>query len=213
MPLSTSQLQTLKSDLAANTNTVLINGVATAINAVPQGYQNAGTVAAWYNQTAAPAYYVIRTDAPVSDIFNNIAWPNFTPNFTVTTSTTAQSANQAMVASLLCQGKQMNLQNMLIGRTTFDATRANEAAGLKDATTALPAGANFANIAAGWTNIIPVLGRQATYAEKLFVTAGANTAVPVLYDGTSAQGASGNPALMGFEGALQAQDILNAWAA
>lgn len=213
MPLTASQLTTLKNDLAANTNTVLINGVATAINAVPHGAQNAQTIADWYNQTASPAYQVIRTDALILDIYNNIIWPNYTPNFTLTTSTSAQQANQCACASALCQGKQMNLQNLFIGRTTFDATKSNQTAGLKDATTNLPAGASFANVNAGWQQIIPVLNRAATYAEKLFVTAAAQTAVPVLYDGTSAQGTTGNPALMGFEGQLTALDIENAWVA
>ncbi len=66
MPLTTAQLQTLKTDLAANNNTVLINGVATAIKDVPHGSQNAQTIADWYNLATASTW-IWKNNSPLSE--------------------------------------------------------------------------------------------------------------------------------------------------
>jgi hypothetical protein len=68
MPLTAAQLTTLKNDLAANANTVLINGVATAINAVPRGPDNAWQIAAWYNGQAAPDFVVWKTNVAIGAV-------------------------------------------------------------------------------------------------------------------------------------------------
>jgi hypothetical protein len=67
MPLSPAQLTALKNDMAANTNTVLINGVPTAINVVPHGAQNAQTIADWYNLPHA-TWTVWKSLVPLGEI-------------------------------------------------------------------------------------------------------------------------------------------------
>src|SRR5262245_24937125 len=71
MPLTPSQLAALKADLAANSNTVLVAGVATAIKDVPRNSDTAFDVAKWYNLVAVPAFQVYRTSVPMSEIMLN----------------------------------------------------------------------------------------------------------------------------------------------
>src|SRR5512142_1033206 len=96
--LTAAQQTTLKTNLAANTNTVLINGVATAINVVPQGFQNAQTIADWYNLTVSPNYFVWHSQVNVNDVLNNLTWANFTPAPAPDTTVTWSNC------SLSCQG-------------------------------------------------------------------------------------------------------------
>lgn len=211
MPLTSAQLQTLKTDLAANTNTVLIGGVATAIKDVPHTVAAAYAVSLWYSQLVSPNYFVIRTDAAIEDVHNAINYGKFTPNPAVTSG----NAAQASACALYAQTKLMNLDK-LIGRpnqSTFDASHNRNVNSLNDAVTNLPTGAAFAATDAGWGNVLPLLSRVALNVEKLFVTAAAATAVPLLYDGSSAQGLAGNPSLMGYEGTIDTTVIQAAWAA
>lgn len=73
MSLSPAQLQTLKSDLAANASTVLINGQPVAIKDVPAGPQNADTVAAWYVGDASPAFWVWRSAITRQNVLYSIS--------------------------------------------------------------------------------------------------------------------------------------------
>ena len=208
MPLTPAQVAALATDIAANTATA--PGTQGAIKDLPHTPDNAFAVALWYNLTVGSAYWVIRTDAPVTDILNNVTWANYTPNVTVTST----NATQAQANSNYAQGKMLNVQTMTIGRDSFNATLPNQTAGLKDATTALPCGANFANQTGGWNNIVGVLQRQPTNVEKLFAVA--NTAVPTLQNGASARGTkydgtNGNPDLMAFEGTLSDSDVRACW--
>ena len=217
MPLTTAQLQALKADIAANANTIPAGQswsgsfAGTAISALPVGNADAAfAIAGWYSQLASPAYYVIRTDAPILDIFNAVTWANYTP----ADAPTSGNAAQATAAALYCQGKQFNLELMFFGKSSFDATKGVQTAGLKDATTQLPSKTGFVMQTGGWTNIIPVLQRQAKYVEKLFAAA---STLPALQNGASARGTqydgtNGNPDVMGYEGSITYQDVLNAWA-
>lgn len=208
--LSSSQLQTFKTDMLANANVIpagmpFAGQTISALAASPTADKE-DAIARWYNLLASPAYWVIRTDAPVADILNNIVWANFTPQPAVT----GANAAQATGCSSYCQGKMLNLQTMLgFGRTSFDATKASQTSGLKDGTTQLPSGAAFANQTGGWPTIIPVLQRTCRNIEKLFAIA---STVAALQNGASARGTqfdgtNGNPDIMGFEGAISASDV------
>ncbi len=88
---------------------------------------------------------------------------------------TDQGLNNAIFQSrqLACQTKQMNIQTMLTGRDTIDGSKANIRAGLQDALTNIPSGANGAVRSAGWTNVRDgVIARVVTRLEKLFATGG-----------------------------------------
>jgi len=166
---TTAQLTALKADLAANAATVAINGMATAINAVPHGTANAQAVADWYNLPAAPAFTVWRTDVSKDEVNGAVDW----------TEVVALATNPLLAFQLLKDQSKVNASQASI-RAAFGAifpaaTKPNSNAGL-----------------------LAVARRSATNAEKLFAT------------GT---GTTGSPATMGFEGALTAQDVLNAWSA
>ena len=182
--LTPAQLATLRADINADaTLSALANNGDTAID-----------IAAAYNATSNPAMSVWRTDAPVNDIYDAIDWTKYTPN---------DLADVTVIFSnrvLLVQTKQMNLQNMLTGRTTLNASKANIRAGLRDAVTALPSGTGGALVSPGGTGGATVLQaciRTATRAEKLFAGAPATTGP------TTAN-------LLVFEGAITAQDVSQA---
>ena len=172
MALTTAQIATLKADIAANSDT----------NSQPMSNAGHAEIARLYN--LASTTDVWRTDAPVSGIADAINWAAYTP--TDTPDGTALYTNRALVI----QTKQMNLQMMLQGRTTVDASRANIRAGLRDAVTGLPAGASGAVVVAGGANgitVLTALTRKALRIEKLFMgataTTGPVTANLLVYEG------------------------------
>ena len=97
--------------------------------------------------------------------------------------------------SLACQGKQYNLQTMLVGRTVIDASRQRVRDGLQDALTDLPSGNNGALRQGGWTQVLPLLKRAATNAEALFL---------------AGVGSDADPGRFVFEGNVTIADVGNA---
>jgi hypothetical protein len=203
--LTFAQLAALKADIAANANTIPAGQPWTGafagqqIKAVPSSGDGNAAIAGWYGLTASPDFLVWRTDAPVKDILDAITWANYTPASAVddATLTTALLAAQRQTQLLAIQTKQMNLQNMVIGREQIDASKVNIRAGLRDCVVNLPAGASGANIqAAGASgiNVMNVLTRKANSVEKLLVTSSATTG------GVTAS-------IMGFEGTISGSDV------
>lgn len=197
-----------------------IAALKTYLNTDPDGLGFAALIAVGDDTSitaklnTASTYSIIRTDAPTLDIENAILWANYTPSAAI-------SIANAQIAALYCQNKQINLQ-LLIQRpnqTAFDATRANNVAGLKDATTALPSKSDLTNQTGGWTQgtgqttTVPMaLCRLATFVEKLFATPN-TTQVPQLFDGTSAAGTApstggvGAPGLLTYQGPCNTDDV------
>lgn len=180
--LTPAQKTTLKNHVAANTNTVSVNGgTPVAINTLPINGDTLQVIAAWYNLTAAPEYRVWRHDVSVSEILDKVNYTNFTPNDdpNQSTATLAQVwENRAM----LIQIKQRNLQLLLQGLERFNATKGTLRNGLQDCTESLPSGNNGNARNGGWTNIQPVLSRPVTNAERLYSTGTGSTAVPGTLD-------------------------------
>lgn len=146
MNFTEAQLQTLRTWLDANADGLDDEAAASALNA-----------------TASPDYWVWRNDVPAGEIFDLITWANYTP--ADAPDSTATWTNR----SLACQGKQFNLQTMLIGSNgSLDCGKPGIRAGLNDATTALPSGAGGQSRSGGWANIVAAIRTKATVAEKLF---------------------------------------------
>lgn len=169
MALTPAQLTTLKADILANGD----------MNTEPMTSAGAFNIAALYN--AVSTTDVWRTEAPVNLIYDAITWTNYTPVDSVP-AINGLNGNGELLQYWCRQGniniKQMNLQNMLIGRTSVDASKANLRAGLRDCVIAIPAGANGANIVAGGSSGVTVMNallRKATRFEKLFATVDATT--------------------------------------
>jgi hypothetical protein len=185
MALSTAQKQALKADIAADPT----------LGQLAHTSDSAFAIAALYNLPASPDFFVWQTAAPTRDIFDAITWANYTP---------ADAADNTVTFSnrlLVIQTKQMNLQNMLVGRDSVDASKANVRLGLRDAVINLPAGASGANVSAGGASgatVMNALTRKATRLEKLLVTSSPSTG------GVTA-------GVMGYEGAISSDDVINAW--
>lgn len=188
MPLTPTQLQALKDDIAANTNT--IGGVP--IKDLPRSPDNTFAITVWYNQPTA-AFYVWR-DVSVETILSQISFANMTPADAVPTDTALNVAIW-QARSLACQGKQFNLQNMIVGRTVAPMKRSTFRSAMQDALTNLPAGAGGALLGANWTGVRAAAIQLATNAERLF----ASTA--------SGNGAQATPADVVVEGAISFSDV------
>lgn len=188
MALTTAQLATLKADILANSD----------MNTQPMTSGGAFAIAALYNVVGATDVW--RTEAPVSAIYDAITWTNFTPTDSIP-AINGLNGNGDLLQYWCRQGiiniKQMNLQNMLIGRDTVDASKANLRAGLRDCVIAIPAGALGVNIVAGGTSgatVMNALVRKATRYESLFAPTTATTGTVTAH-------------LMGIEGAVTSDDI------
>lgn len=180
--MTPAQLQTLRDDIANSPDLV-----------GKQDYE----ISALYNADAAPTYLVWRTDASTDAVMDAIDWTKYTPNMRPQLADTP--ARAAFILNLLgnINIKQMNLQNMLFGRATVDATKAGIRKGLQDAVTAVPAGAAGAEIDPGGAlgaTVLLTMTRPARRIEKLLVTSTPTTG------GVQA-------GVMGFQGTVSPQDI------
>jgi hypothetical protein len=211
MPLTAAQITTLTTDLGTNTNTVLIGGVATAINAITAQQKNSDSafaVAAWYNLLTATAFYGNYRSVPVSVIRGCIRWKRLTtaesPPASPSTDTHFLSVTNALLSI------QENVQ-MLIGfGGTVDCTQKVIVQGLSDALSAVPSGAAGAAQDAGWSTVpnSPAglltlqqsICRLGTNAEKLFADTSGGTGA----DNTHA-------ATFTFEGLISGTDIQSIW--
>lgn len=198
--LTTAQKQAVKADIAANTNTVLINGTPTAINVVPVSPDNAQSVADWYNLQASPNFFGNYATVPASDIFNAITWKNLTPADAVPT-TPDLTVQVWMARNAMCQTLQMNVQTMLLGRDTIDATKGKIRSGFQDSLSSVPSGASGASQDAGWAAVQKILCRKLSNVEKLLAdTSGGNG------------GSNTTAATCTAEGQLSGADVLAIWA-
>lgn len=168
MNLTPAQLQTLGNDIK-NDPTL------SAIPKTPDGFV---TIASVYNTAFAPTFWVYRTNILPSEIFDKIAWANFTPHDPpVAADTPAALAASATLwgnRATVCQIKQNTLQIMLLGiETTINASHNNTRSGVQDALTNIPSGVNGAPQSGGWEDVsMFVLPRAGTRGEKLFAVAG-----------------------------------------
>ena len=177
MSMTTAQLATLKTAILADANlTALVASFST------------GAIKDYLN-TPTAAYYVWQTAVSTQTLYDNITWANFTP--VDAPDGTATWTNRA----LACQGKQFNVQIILQGRDTLNASKANVRAGLQDALTAIPSGVAGANKSGGWTNVQTAMQRLATNGEKVFA---------------SGLGTTASPSTLGFEGYIQDSDVVQA---
>lgn len=194
--LSTAQLATLKAAIEANTNTIpsgypWTGGFAgVQVKDVPNNGDGNAAVAGWYNLATSPAFIVWR-NLPMETVLNTITFASMTPLDAVPTDT-ALNTSIWQARALSCQGKQFNLQNLTIGRSTAPMKRSNYRGAMQDCLTNLPAGANGATIAANWVGVRDAAKFTATNAEKLFAT------------GT---GTTNSPADLGYEGSISADDV------
>lgn len=181
--------------------TALKNFIAAdnTLNAFANDESGAFAIAALMDVAASPDFFVYRPNVPVHDIYDQVQWSKLTPADAVPTDT-ALNAAVWQARSLACQGKQFNLQTMVMGQQTINASKSNVRAGLQDALTNVPSAASGVTQAAGWVGVRDnALARKATRTEKLFAdTAGGNGA------------AAATAAVLVIEGKLSIADIVDA---
>lgn len=156
MQLTPAQLTALKADLAANTSTVLVAGVATQIkNVAALANRNdiAPDVAAWYNLEAAGPYWLWKTVIFESEI---------------TRSPSSDATNWDWTAYIArSQGERDAWARLFMGGGSgMNPSLTNVRQGLADI---FSGSAN--NAAAQRTHLLATCRRKATNAEKLFVVA------------------------------------------
>ena len=123
-------------------------------------------IAAHYNTLTATKGW--RTEVPTKAVRAAITFSSYTPNDAA--DNTATFTNRA----LLAQTKQINLQIMLQGLETIDASLPQARADLRDAVIQLPTGAAGAMVSAGGVsgvNVLTACTRLATVAELLLAAA------------------------------------------
>lgn len=169
MTLTTAQYASLRAAIQADP----------VLSAIPIGGDGDIDIANAFNATASPDFMVWRPDVPVREIMDTFNFAAFTPADSMPESQVDSAAIQRYAARLLAiQTKQMNLQLMLQGRDTVDASLSNFRAGLRDALINVPAGVNGAGVAVAGASAVNALNactRRATRAEKLFSGSNATT--------------------------------------
>jgi len=172
--MTPEQITTLRAAIAADANLVALRAAKDT-----QGICD-------YLNGPTAGFVLWQTAVPIQTVYDSITWANLTP--ADAPDGTATWTNRA----LCCQGKQFNIQTMLQGRDSINATKANVRAGLQDGLTQIPSGVSGANRSAGWTTLQTAMQRLATVAEKVFAT------------GT---GTTGSPAIPSFEGLVQVGEV------
>jgi hypothetical protein len=184
--LTTAQKTTLNTHISTNPD----------LSSFPNVRDHDQTIADYMNAVANPAVFGWNNAVPVESILNALNYANFTPNESPAQANEVNGQtweNRAM----LVQIKQMNLQVLLQGRSTLDATRGNLRTGLQDATENLPTGNNGALRTGGWANIQPVLSRAALRIEALLRTGGG-------------AGTQADPYTFDYQGQITADDVFRA---
>lgn len=188
MPLTTTaQITALRNAIDAETDPVFV------------GYRNEGAtglMSQWFNQLTSPAHVVWSTGVDVNTLLDAIAFDQYTPSQQPADATAA-----IFTARLLAiQTKQMNLQNMTIGRDRINCSRTRVREGLLDAVLAIPSGNNGAlRSAAGTdgTRILNAMTRVALRGERIFATTSSTTGILTAFN-------------LGYEGQISDQDVVRA---
>lgn len=160
MPLTNGQLNTLKAAILAETDPVFVQYRTEG---------STGLMAEWFNQPASPAHTVWASSVDVNTLLDTIDFSQYTPNTLPTDANAAVSTARL----LAIQTKQMNLQNMVLGRDRLNCSRDRVREGLLDAVIDIPSGTNGAvRSAAGAAGIrtVNAMTRPATRGEKIFAT-------------------------------------------
>ena len=201
MPLTAAQKTALKNDIIAASDQACVD-----LESSPTNSDLASAVAALYNLPAATDFWGNFNSVPLAEIKANITFKNYTAVDAVPSSGgTTQITNDLLVylsRLVFTQNLQLNINNLLLVGTSFDATKANLVAGLKDATnTDMPTGTAGATRKGGWSDVQKIICRKGTRAEKLFA------------DTSAANGSSNTlAATFTFEGSLNFQQVLEAMA-
>ena len=152
-------------------------------------------IAEYYNKSPVTQVMGWNTETPTNAIIDAITWTAYTPSDT-TDGTTLQT-NRIGVIGI----KQMNLQNIISGRSVIDASKTGIRAGLRDAVIALPSGTNGALISAGGTNGVNVLNACTRISSRL----------EIMFASAPVQTGTVSAVIYTIQGAIGQQEISDIW--
>lgn len=181
MTLTLAQLQALKADIAANTNTIPAGQPWTgafagvAVKDVPNSGDGNFAVAGWYSQAAVPDFWVWRSSVTKSELVNSTSTDGTTFNWTGAGFITRSQGERDAWRELFNGSDVVNPSLSQVRQAFADIFSGATA----------PAPANR-------THLLTIARRKALRVEKMFAT------------GT---GSTGSPAVMSFEGTISGQDI------
>lgn len=171
--LTNEQRAALRAAIDAETDPVVITARTPAT-------RDDRVIVAFYNADSNPPFYVWRSSVDTETIFDAIDWAKLTCADVATTADSAQVAAAQTNWQLACQAKQINLQIVLQGRNTINATHLKVRKAFSDSLQNVPSGDGGALQDAGWQGAKQAMYRPATRAERLFATGTGTTGVPGL---------------------------------
>lgn len=182
MPLNAAQLQTLKTDINSNNNTIPANMpnagafVGMAVSAIPNDSGDGNlAVASWYNLNASPDFWVWKTSVTKGEYVNGTSVDGTTFSWTGAGFITRS------------QGERDAWREMFNGTNTVNPSLPQ----VRQAFTDIFSGGT-APAPANRTHMSTMSRRLAKSGEKLFATGTGSTA---------------SPAAMGYEGSISLQDV------
>ena len=185
MPMNSSQLAILKTNLAANTAT--IGGVQ--IKDLEHTDDNAQAIVDWYNVVASPDYWVWRTSVSELEFTRGVSVDGTVWSWTTYI---GRSQGERDAWARLFMG----------GGSGSNPSLSNVRQGVAD----IFSGAGGATQR---THLLTVARRKVTRGEKLFVAVATG---PGNDDVANNRGNTTNPDLLGFEGFVSRNDVNGAWA-
>lgn len=183
-----AQRQALKAHIAANTNTITIDGSPVEIRNVAQNPDNAFAIAAWYNLMTNPAYVVWRTSV-------------FESEFTKSVSSEGTSWSWTLYISR-SQGERDAWARLFMGGGTgMNPSLTNVRQGLADIFSGAPA-------APQRTHMLVIARRSVTNFERIYTVAATGPG----NDGVVGnRGTATNPDALVLEGTISGSDVESAW--
>jgi len=184
--LNSTQRATLRADMAALSQA----GQPLETFIIAEDWQS---IAAYYNAKQVSLGW--NTETSTTAISDSIDYTAFTP--VDPPDSTVIFTNRAAVINI----KQMNQQNILMGRSTIDASKAGIRKGLRDSVIALPSGANGALVSAGGVsgvNVLTACTRQSTRLELMFAN-------PAVQTGTV------SAVIYTIQGNIDQQEVSDVW--
>lgn len=186
MALTNAQLITLRNYIAADP----------ILSQFDHNSDGAAAIADLLNVGVSEEYYVWRDITQPNEIIDTIMWSEFTQTDAIPA--VADDVRIHIARSLVCQGKQLSLQTLLVRRDGINTGLPNIRFSIEDALTNIPSGASGALVDAGWGFVKAVISRKPTVFEKIYSTG---------------IGSSAAPADMPVVGPVSYQQIVSAWAA
>ena len=186
MPLTSAQLLALKTDIAANTNTIVTGGQTVQIRFAPATPDANIDIANWYNQNNNPDYYVWKSTLTRSEVYHQTSPDGTTWNWQTYTN---QSVPEQGAWTQMFMGDAGPIGNV------------NFRAGVL---------AIFSGAGAPTTqrNHVFSAGRRlCTRAEKLFAVAVVNPPANTGNNTGNPRGSATNPDNLTFEGKITANEV------